>query len=72
MKVCHRSKIDTVNINQVIVTRRFIEILKKGGIGISAWTVDHPLEMDWFFAKGVTNLTTRNLTVALKKRQSNK
>lgn len=72
LKVCHRSKIQTVNINQVIVTRRFIETLKKGGVGISAWTVDHPLEMEWFFAKGITNLTTRNLAVALEKRKEKK
>lgn len=72
LKVCHRSKINTVNINQVIVTRRFIEILKKEGVGISAWTVDIPLEMDWFFSKGVTNMTTRNLAVALKRRLDQK
>ena len=70
LKVCHRSKINTVNINQLIVTRRFIETLKKEGVGISAWTVDNPLEMDWVFAKGIVNLTTRNLAVALEKRQN--
>ena len=64
-KVCHANGISTINIYQGLVTRRLIEVLKKEGIGVSAWTVNEPSELEWFLQSEVTNITTRNLQKAL-------
>lgn len=61
----HASGISTINIYQGLVTRRLIEVLKKEGIGVSAWTVNKPSELEWFLQSEVTNITTRNLQKAL-------
>lgn len=61
----HANGISTINIYQGLVTRRLIEVLKKEGIGVSAWTVNEPSELEWFLQSGVTNITTRNLQKAL-------
>lgn len=61
----HANGISTINIYQGLVTRRLIEVLKKEGIGASAWTVNEPSELEWFLQSGVTNITTRNLQKAL-------
>lgn len=65
-KVCQARNIHTININEVLVTRRFIELLKASGIGVSAWTVNHPLSIQWFLSKGITNITTRSPKKALE------
>ena len=59
------NRIGTLNIYQGLVTRQLIEVLKKEGIGVSAWTVNEPSELEWFLQSGVTNITTRNLQKAL-------
>ena len=61
----HANGISTINVYQGLVTRRLIEVLKKEGIGVSAWTVNEPSELEWFLQSGVTNITTRNLQKAL-------
>ena len=61
----HANGISTINIYQGLVARRLIEVLKKEGIGVSAWTVNEPSELEWFLQSGVTNITTRNLQKAL-------
>ena len=61
----HANGIFTINIYQGLVTRQLIEVLKKEGIGVSAWTVNEPSELEWFLQSGVTNITTRNLQKAL-------
>ena len=42
-KVCREHGIATVNMNQVLITRRFIETLKDSGIALSAWTVNEEI-----------------------------
>lgn len=64
-EVCHANGIRMINIHQWLVTRRLIEVLAKEGIGVSAWTVNEPAELEWFLRSGVANITTRNLQQAL-------
>lgn len=64
-EVCHANGIWMINIHQWLVTRRLIEVLAKEGIGVSAWTVNEPAELEWFLRSGVANITTRNLQQAL-------
>ena len=66
--VCRRYGISTVNINQMLVTRRLIQTLARDGIGLSAWTVDWDDELRWFFGAGVRNITTRAAGRALELR----
>lgn len=68
-KVCARSGIRTVNVYQGLVTRRFLERLRRDGLGVSAWTVDGPDEQEWFFRRDVYNMTTRRVAQALARRQ---
>lgn len=68
--VCGRTGIRTVNMYQGIVTRRFAELLKKEGIGISAWTVNDAWELEWFLKLGVRNITTRRARLALELRSA--
>lgn len=68
-EVCHANGIRTINIHQWLVTRRLIEVLAKEGIGVSAWTVNEPAELEWFLRSGVANITTRSLRQALAMRQ---
>ena len=67
-EVCHANGIRTINIHQWLVTRRLIEVLAKEGIGVSAWTVNEPAELEWFLQSGVANITTRSLRQALTMR----
>lgn len=64
-ETCHANGIRMINIHQWLVTRRLIEVLAKEGIGVSAWTVNEPAELEWFLRSGVANITTRNLQQAL-------
>lgn len=57
--VCKRYGVRTVNINHMLVTRRFVEALAQDGLRVSAWTVNEEKDMRWFFAQGVHNVTTR-------------
>ena len=68
-EVCHAHGIRTVNLYQGLVTRRLIEVLAEEQIGVSAWTVNEPGELEWFLQSGVVNLTTRCLWRALTMRQ---
>lgn len=63
--VCLAAGIQTVNIYQGLVTRRFIRMLSEKGIGVSAWTVNEAWELKWFLEQGVHNITTRSLAAAL-------
>ncbi len=67
-KVCREHSISTVNMNQVLVTRRFIETLRANGIALSVWTVNEEIFLNWFIAQGVRNITTRNPALALRLR----
>ena len=67
-KVCREHGISTVNMNQVLITRRFIETLHENGIALSAWTVNEELFLDWFLGEGVRNITTRKPALALRLR----
>lgn len=67
-KICREHGIATVNMNQVLITRRFIETLKDSGIALSAWTVNEDLFLDWFLTQGVRNITTRRPALALRLR----
>ena len=67
-KVCREHGIATVNMNQVLITRRFIETLKDSGIALSAWTVNEEIFLDWFLTQGVRNITTRRPALALRLR----
>ncbi len=67
-KVCREHGIATVNMNQVLITRRFIETLKDSGIALSAWTVNEEIFLDWFLKQGVRNITTRRPALALRLR----
>ena len=69
-EVCHANDIRMINIHQWLVTRRLIEVLAKEGIGVSAWTVNEPAELEWFLRRGVANITTRSLRQALALRGS--
>lgn len=66
--VCRQYGIRTVNINQMLVTRRLIETLAQDGIGLSAWTVNDTNELRWFLGAGVRNITTREARRALELR----
>lgn len=63
--VCKRYGVRTVNINQVLVTRRLVRTLAQEGLGLSAWTVNEESELRWFLANGVRNITTREPALAL-------
>ena len=67
--ICTAHGIHAVNMNQSLVTRRFRDRLAQAGLGVSAWTVDWPDEMRWFFSRGVHNLTTRRPKAALALRE---
>ena len=67
-RVCREHGISTVNMNQVLITRRFIETLHENGIALSAWTVNEELFLDWFLGEGVRNITTRKPALALRLR----
>lgn len=69
-KVCREHGIATVNMNQVLITRRFIETLKDSGISLSAWTVNEEIFLDWFLKQGVRNITTRKPALALRLRDA--
>lgn len=63
--VCKQYGVNTVNINQMLVTRRLVQTLLREGIGLSAWTVNEESELRWFFGEGVRNVTTRAARQAL-------
>ena len=63
--VCKQYGVRTVNINQVLVTRRLVQTLAQEGVGLSAWTVNEASELRWFLANGVRNITTREPSLAL-------
>ena len=67
-RVCREHGISTVNMNQVLITRRFIETLHENGIALSAWTVNEEIFLDWFLGEGVRNITTRKPALALRLR----
>lgn len=69
-KICTEHGIHVVNMNQMLVTKRFCKLLAQAGLGVSAWTVDWPEEMQWFFANSVHNLTTRRPKNALSARST--
>lgn len=63
--VCTRCGIGMVNMNQSLVTRRFLECLSARGIGLSAWTVNDAESIRWFLMRGAAGITTRALRTAL-------
>lgn len=62
--VCRENRIDTVNAYYQLAVPVFQEILASDGIGVSVWTVNDEQEIRGFLERGVTNITTRNLTGA--------
>ena len=64
--VCREHKIDTVNTYYPLAVPSFQKILAEDGIGVSVWTVNDEKEIRNFLERGVTNITTRNLTGALR------
>jgi len=68
-EACLAAGIQTANIYHGLVTRRFIEFLSRKGIGVSAWTVDESEALEWFFQRGVQNVTTRRIASALALRR---
>lgn len=68
IKVCREHGISTVNMNQVLITRRFVRTLHENGIALSAWTVNEELFLDWFLGEHVRNITTRKPALALRLR----
>ena len=67
--VSTRSGIRTVNIYQGLVTRRFLDRLRREGLGVSAWTVDDPNTQEWFFRQDIHNMTTRRIAFAVARRK---
>ena len=63
--VCKRHNVHVVNVNFILVTRRFIRLLSEKGIGVSVWTVNDPEAIAYFLTRGVYNLTTRALQRAV-------
>ena len=57
--VCKRYDVRTVNINQVLVTRRLVRTLAQEGLELSAWTVNEDSELRWFLENSMRNITTR-------------
>lgn len=70
LAVCTRCGVDTVNMNQMLVTRRFLERLAEKGVGLSAWTVNDEENLRWFFLRSVKNVTTRTARTALALRDA--
>ena len=68
-EACLAAGIQTANIYHGLVTHRFIEFLSRKGIGVSAWTVDESEALEWFFQRGVQNVTTRRIASALALRR---
>lgn len=70
--VCKRYDVRTVNINQVLVTRRLVRTLAQEGLELSAWTVNEDSELRWFLENSMRNITTRepSLALALRDRQA--
>ena len=64
--ICRDGNIPVVNTNYLIATEQFLTICRKNDIGVSVWTVKEEEEMKRFLRDGVTNITTRNLSLALK------
>lgn len=67
--VCLAAGIRWVNIYHGMVTRRFMEVLSRKGIGVSAWTVNEAEDLEWFFQRGAYNITTRRISTALAMRK---
>ena len=63
--VCKQHNVHVVNVNFILVTRRFIRLLSEKGIGVSVWTVNDPEAIAYFLTRGVYNLTTRALQRAV-------
>jgi glycerophosphoryl diester phosphodiesterase len=64
--VCRKNGIDTVNTYYELAVPELQQILADAGIGISVWTVNDEQKIRSFLDRGVTNITTRNLTGALR------
>lgn len=65
LAVCARCGVGVVNMNHMLVTRRFLERLAEKGVGLSAWTVDDERSLRWFLLRGAANITTRRAQAAL-------
>ncbi|MCI1306282.1 MAG: glycerophosphodiester phosphodiesterase [Lachnospiraceae bacterium] len=63
--VCTEHGIGTVNTYYELAVPEFQKILADAGIGVSVWTVNDEKAIRSFLDRGVTNITTRNLTGAL-------
>lgn len=64
-RVCRENGVGVVNVNYMLVTRRFIELLAAEGIGVSVWTVNQDKAITYFLSRGAYNVTTRSLECAL-------
>lgn len=65
---CIKCGIGTVNICEKYLGEEFLSVMKKNGIGISAWTVNEPERIRQLLDLGIRNITTRNLKEALSLR----
>lgn len=66
--ICKEHGIQTVNMHQGLVTRRFLHILAENGLRVSAWTVNDSQQLQWFLKQGVYNITTRQPSLAISLR----
>ncbi len=69
---CRDCGISTVNICEKFLNESFLSVMKKNGIGISAWTVNEPVRIRQLLGMGIRNITTRNLKEALMLRREGK
>lgn len=64
---CRETGIRVVNVNHILVTRRFIDLLREQGIGVSAWTVNDLPDMEYFLSHEIYNITTRRPKMLLER-----
>jgi glycerophosphoryl diester phosphodiesterase len=66
ISVCKLFRIETVNAYYALCVPAFQKRLAEEGIGLSVWTVNDENAIREFVDRSVTNVTTRNLTGALR------
>ncbi|MCQ2500577.1 MAG: CehA/McbA family metallohydrolase, partial [Lachnospiraceae bacterium] len=58
--------VETINSYYGLVDEAFLKLVAKRGKNVSVWTVNNMEKLDWFFAQGVKNITTRRIDRGLQ------
>ena len=64
-EMCRYAGIGIVNVCDMVIDERVLEVAEQENIKLSVWTVDHISRMMWLRQHGVYNITTRRIAQAL-------